>query len=165
MVTQLPASDETSPNDTEEPERSARKGQKGFTRGISGNPRGRPRGSTNKVQSLSQELINDYAPEIITKALELALEYSDIRAVKFLLDRLVPPKRSQPIILDLPKTRTAKELLAAFGTVENSLRRGEITAEELRMVMLFLDAKRRVIDDVDLSERIANLEARLEASS
>jgi hypothetical protein len=139
MATQPSPRDETKPIATEETERSARKGQKGFARGISGNPRGRPRGSTNKIQSLSQQLINDHAPEVIAKALEMALELDDIRAVKFLLDRLVPPKRSQPIILDLPKTRTAKELLAAFGKVENSLRRGEITAEELRMVMLFLE--------------------------
>jgi hypothetical protein len=165
MTTQPPARRESNSNATDETERSARKGQRGFARGISGNPRGRPRGSVNKIQSLSQQLINDHAPEVIAKALELALEHDDIRAVKFLLDRLVPPKRSQPIFLDLPKTRTAKELLAAFGKVENSLRCGEITAEELRMVMLFLDAKRHVIEDVDLSERIAQLEARLEASS
>ena len=165
MTTQPPARRESNSNATDETERSARKGQRGFARGISGNPRGRPRGSVNKIQSLSQEMINDHAPEIIAKALELALEYNDIRAVKFLLDRLVPPKRSQSIFLDLPKTRTAKELLAAFGKVENSLRRGEITVDELRMVMLFLDAKRRMIEDVDLSERIANLEARLEVSS
>ena len=165
MTTQPPSKDKFNPNATDHMVQSARKGQKGFTKGISGNPRGRPPGSTNKIQSLSQDLINDHAPEIIAKAIELALDFEDIRAVKFLLDRLVPPKRSQSIFLDLPKTRTAKELLAAFGKVENSLRRGEITVDELRMVMLFLDAKRRMIEDVDLSERIANLEARLEVSS
>ncbi len=165
MSTQLPVRREADPNAAEKTERSAREGQKGFTGGISGNPRGRPRGSVNKIQSFSQQLINDHASEIIAKALELALEYDDIRAVKFLLDRLVPPKRSHPITLDLPKTRTAKELLAAFGKVENSLRRSEITAEELRLAVLFLEAKQRVIEDVDLSERIAKLEAQLEASS
>ena len=165
MTTQPSAMDKFNPNATDKMVRSARKGQKGFTKGISGNPRGRPPGSTNKIQSLSQELINDHAPEIIAKAVELALDYEDIRAVKFLLDRLVPPKRSQPINLDLPKTRTPKELLAAFGEVENSLRRGEITADELRIVMHFLETKRRVIEDVDLVERIAKLETRLEASS
>ena len=165
MTTQPPADDESDPNVTKELVRSARKGQKGFTIGISGNPRGRPRGSSNKIQSLSQELIDDHAPEIIAKALELALEDDDIRALKLLLDRLVPPKRSQPITLNLPKTRTAKEILTAFDTVEKNLRQGEISAEELRMVTNFLEIKRRVIEEVDLADRVAMLEARLEASS
>ena len=165
MTTQPPAMDKFNPNATDHMVRSARKGQKGFTKGISGNPRGRPPGSTNKIQSLSQDLINDHAPEIIAKAIELALDFEDIRAVKFLLDRLVPPKRSQPITLDLPKTRTPKELLAAFDEVESSLRCGEITADEFQMVMHFLETKRRVIEEVDLVERISKLETRLEASS
>ena len=165
MTTQPPVGDEPGRNVTDDSERSARKGQKGFTRGTSGNPRGRPRGSTNKIQSLSQQLIDDHAPEIIAKMLELALEDDDIRALKLLLDRLVPPKRSQPITLNLPKTRTAKEILTAFDTVEKNLRQGEISAEELRMVTNFLEIKRRVIEEVDLADRVAMLEARLEASS
>ena len=165
MTTQPPVGDEPGPNVTGDSERSARKGQKGFTRGTSGNPRGRPRGSTNKIQSLSQQLIDDHAPEIIAKALELALEHDDIRALKFLLERLVPPKRSRPITLELPKTRTAQEILAAFDTVEMSLQHGEISAEELRMVTNLLEIKRRVIEEVDLADRVATLEARLEASS
>ena len=144
---------------------SARKGRKGFVRGISGNPNGRPRGSKNKVPSYCQDLIDEHAPEIIAKAVELALEDDNVRAIKFLLDRLVPPKKSAPLTLDLPETRTAEEVLAAFGAVEESLRRGDITTDELRVVVEFLESKRRVIEDADLAERVARLEAHMGASS
>jgi len=46
--------DEPGPNVTGDSERSSRKGQKGFARGIFGNPRGRPRGGSNKIQSLKR---------------------------------------------------------------------------------------------------------------
>jgi len=135
MTTQLPAEGESDPSVSNDLVRSARKGQKGFTRGVSGNPRGRPRGSSNKIQSLSQELIDDHPPAIVAKALELALADDGIRALKFLLDRLVPPKRSQPITLHLPKTQMAKEILTALDTVEKNLLHGEISAAKLRMVI------------------------------
>ena len=84
MTTQPPTKDESSPNVIADPRGSARRGQKGFTKGISGNPQGRPRGSTNKIQSFSQGLIDDHAEVIIAKALEMALDYGDIRALKLL---------------------------------------------------------------------------------
>ncbi len=165
MVTERTTKSDSKGAEEPKTERSARKGQRGFTKGISGNPSGRPRGSQNKVPSFCQELIDDRAEEVISKALELALDDNDFRALKFLLDRLVPPKRSPLISIDLPDTRTAQDVLAAFSAIEESLRCGEITIDELQVVTDFLETKRRVIEDADLADRVANLEKRLESSS
>ncbi len=61
-----------------------------FQKGLSGNPRGRPRG-TSKTEKL-RHAIEAHVPEIIAAMVEKARE-GDTAAAKLLIDRVVPTLR------------------------------------------------------------------------
>jgi hypothetical protein len=94
-----------------------------FKKGQSGNPKGRPKGATDRRGAL-RELLEPHAPELVEKAVELALE-GDATALRMCLDRLIPslPADSSPVVLgpvaDNNPTKAGEAILAqAFsGTI------------------------------------------------
>jgi hypothetical protein len=56
------------------------------------NPKGRPKGSTNKYTELSRELMSESGPAIVNKVIEMAME-GDTTCLKMCMDRILPPKR------------------------------------------------------------------------
>ena len=79
-----------------------------FQKGQSGNPDGRPRGSRNKATILLRDLLDGDSEAIARKAIELAKQ-ADIAAIRVCLERLVPPRRSEPIVFELPPLATAAD--------------------------------------------------------
>jgi len=63
-----------------------------FEAGKSGNPSGRPKGSIDKRTEL-RRLLTPYAPELIQKAVDMALA-GDTTALRMCLDRCIAPLRS-----------------------------------------------------------------------
>ena len=63
-----------------------------FKSGESGNPLGRPIGVRDRRTAL-RELLNPHAPELVQKAVNLALE-GDTAALRMCLDRCIAPLRS-----------------------------------------------------------------------
>ena len=63
-----------------------------FKSGESGNPLGRPIGVRDRRTAL-RELLSPHAPELVQKAVNLALE-GDTAALKMCLDRCIAPLRS-----------------------------------------------------------------------
>lgn len=63
-----------------------------FVKGRSGNPLGRPVGSTDKRTAL-RELLEPHAENLVNKVVELALQ-GDVTAIKICLDRLIPTVKS-----------------------------------------------------------------------
>ena len=59
-----------------------------FVKGVSGNPAGRPKGSTDRF-SKYRRMVEKRMPDIIAKVLELALD-GDLQACKLLLARVWP---------------------------------------------------------------------------
>ena len=64
-----------------------------FTTGQSGNPAGRPKGIQDKRTAL-RDLLTPYAPDLIAKAVELAMQ-GDTTALRMCIDRLIPPLKAQ----------------------------------------------------------------------
>jgi len=63
-----------------------------FVAGVSGNPDGRPKGATDKRTEL-RRLLTPHAPELVQKAVDMALE-GDTTALRMCLDRCIAPLRS-----------------------------------------------------------------------
>jgi len=70
-----------------------------FVAGVSGNPDGRPKGSTDKRTEL-RRLLTPHAPELVQKAVDMALE-GDTTALRMCLDRCIAPLRSTTQNIDL----------------------------------------------------------------
>jgi hypothetical protein len=94
---------------------------------------------------------------LAAKARDMALA-GDTVALKLCLERLCPPRKGRPVTLDLPAIETLADASAAVGKVIASTAAGELTPDEAGSVIALIDAKRRVLVDVDLEARVTALE-------
>ncbi len=70
-----------------------------FEKGRSGNPAGRPRGSTNRATKSAAVMLDGEAEALTRKAVELALG-GDASALRLCLERIVGPHRGRPVEVD-----------------------------------------------------------------
>jgi hypothetical protein len=135
---------------------SVKKGKKGFKKGLSGNPGGRPVGSRNKLTQLAQKLPANDAEEIITAIIEKA-KAGDSTAQRLCMERIMPPMRSSVIQIDLPKLETAQDIMEGYDVLFDALGRGNLTLEELDRLSDVLENKRKAIETVVLAEEMERL--------
>ena len=128
-----------------------------FKKGQSGNPRGRPRGSRHKVTLAVESLLDGEAEALTRKAIDLALE-GDLIALRLCLERLCPPVKQRPIRIELPTVESASEAVGAMTTVLESMSQGEITPGEAQALAGVIEQFRRVLETVELEQRVAALE-------
>jgi Family of unknown function (DUF5681) len=129
-----------------------------FQPGQSGNPRGKPKGTRHRATRIVEQLLDQDAKLLAQKAKDMALA-GDTVALKLCLERLCPPRKGRPINLDLPPIETLADASEAVSKVIACTAAGELTPDEAGSVIALIDAKRRVLVDVDLEVRIAALEA------
>ena len=97
--------------------KTARRGRgRPFRRGQSGNPSGRPRGSSNRATRAAELLLDSEATALTRKAVELALA-GDQAALRLCLDRTVAPRRERSVELALPPIHSANDILGAIKVV------------------------------------------------
>ena len=129
------------------------KKKKGFKKGVSGNPAGRPVGSKNKLTQLAQKLLENDAEEIVTAIIEKA-KAGDSTAQRLCFERIMPPMRSSVIQIDLPKLETAQDIMEGYDVLFDALGRGNLTLEELDRLSDVLENKRKAIETVVLAEEM-----------
>lgn len=129
-----------------------------FQPGRSGNPSGRPRGARNKATLAVEALLEGEAEALGRKAIELAME-GDTTALRLCLERIAPPRKGRPVVLDLPPVLTVADLSAAQAVVVAAMGAGDLTTDEAADVAKVLEAVGASIERRDLEARIAALEA------
>ena len=110
-------------------EKQPKAGRKGFTKGVSGNPAGRPLGARNRATLAVEALLEGEAEALTRKAIERALE-GDGPALRLCLDRLAPPRRDRPVSFPLPPLKEAADARDAFAAVVRAIAGGELTPSE-----------------------------------
>ena len=128
-----------------------------FPKGQSGNPAGRRQGSRNKATLALEALMDGQAEAITQKAVDLALE-GDTTALRLCLDRILPPRKSRPVTIELPEVKTADGVADAQATVVQAVADGELTPEEGTTITNILEARRKAIETQEHESRIAALE-------
>ncbi|MEF8718237.1 MAG: DUF5681 domain-containing protein [Candidatus Accumulibacter necessarius] len=110
----------------------------GWKPGQSGNPKGRPRGSRNRVTLVALAAMEEGADAIARKVVDMAKE-GDMSAARLVLERLVPPAKERPIFLELPEHETAEGIArlrtshpASGGGRRPSARRGRDSGRHRR---------------------------------
>lgn len=130
-----------------------------FQPGQSGNPKGRPRGAS-KNSALRKELA-DCLPGILQMLVQAA-GAGDVAAIRLILERTIPALRPTDSPVTIPMAGTLAEqgqaVLAAIG-------RGEITPAVGAQVVGALAAQARIVEAVDLDERLTRLEERTNDSN
>jgi hypothetical protein len=109
----------------------------GWKPGQSGNPKGRPRGSRNRVTLVALAAMEEGADAIARKVVDMAKE-GDMSAARLVIERLVPPAKERPIFLALPDTGSAEGIArlrshpASGGGRRPSARRGRDSGRHRR---------------------------------
>ena len=139
---------------------SVKKGKKGFEKGVSGNPGGRPPGSKNKLSQLAQKLLEADAADIVTAIIEKA-KAGDSTAQRLCLERIMPPIRSSAIQIDLPKFKTPQDILKGYDALFEALGKGDLTMDELDRLSDILEKQRKAIETVVLAEELQRIKEHL----
>lgn len=127
-----------------------------FVKGVSGNPRGRRKGTKNRVSREASDLLAGASREIVGKLIERAKEGHAV-ALKLCIERLIP-RAGHAVELDLPKVERAGDIAAAVASVIAACAGGELTIEEADRVMMMLDRHRSALATDELLIRVAALE-------
>ena len=119
-----------------------------------GNP-GRPRGSRNKSTQIAA-VLEDEAPALLRKAIEIARDDGDKDMLKFLLGRVLPKER--PIRWAPPTDADTK---ACHERIAEVLTAGEITVSEAVALTNLVESRARSLANEELLERVEHMEALL----
>ena len=124
-----------------------------WIRGISGNARGRPRG-TGQVAQLRQA-IADRLPSIVEKLIESALA-GDTQASRLLIERCIPALRptDAPTGFDLPQGNSMLRANAIFAQMAS----GSLSIADGATMINALHNTAKLEEIALLAERIATLE-------
>ena len=122
-----------------------------------GNP-GRPRGARDKATRAVETLLDGEAEGLTRKAIEMALE-GDTTALRLCLERICPPRKDAPIVVDLPPMQSARDAANAVGVLTAAVGRGELTPAEGASVAGLIETYRRTLELTEMEERVAELES------
>ena len=128
-----------------------------FGPGQSGNPCGRPKGARNKATLVIEALLENEAEALTRKMIELALGGS-MPALRFCLERLLPPRRDRGVAFDLPAMESAADALAASGAVLESCAAGNLSPGEAADVMELIKTHLRALELRQIDTGMAALE-------
>ena len=140
-------------------DKSKPKSQKGkWSKGVSGNPTGRPRGSRNRSTVAMEALLEDGAERLIKKAMKMALA-GDTAALRLCLERILPVRRDRFVHLDLPPIGNAKEISGAISTIFTAIGEGQITPSEGEVMANIVATKNNVFVAEELESRLERIES------
>lgn len=128
--------------------------------GNRGNPAGRPKGSRNKVTEFCELLLDDQADRIVQAVIRKACAGHGT-AMQLCVDRLMPARRDRHVAFAMPAIASLKDLSGAQEALLQQTSSGVLTPSEGATVAGLLEARRRVLETVQLEERLAAIEARL----
>jgi hypothetical protein len=131
-----------------------------FTRGVSGNPAGRPTGSRNAATEMAQALLDGEADALVRKCVELALE-GNPAAMKLCLERIVP-RRGRAVKLEMPPIASAADIPPAMGAIAEAAAAGAITPYDGAELSRILETYARAIEIGEFERRLAELERKRE---
>jgi hypothetical protein len=95
--------------------------------------------------------------DLARKAVELALA-GDAAALRLCLDRIVAPRREQPLSVDLPKIRSAADIAGAMAALIGAAARGEIAAGQALALSQTVEIYVRAIEATEFEQRLRKLE-------
>lgn len=142
---------------SDDPEHAGRDQAGRFTKGQSGNASGRPRGVRDRATVAAEILLAGEAKALTRKAIELALQ-GDTVALRMCLDRIAPVRKPR-VYVDLPEMHELADLPHALAAVTRLIADGQIAPEEGAAIASVFEQQRRSIELIELTARIAALEA------
>jgi hypothetical protein len=130
-----------------------------FKKGSSGNPKGRPKGTSDKRTEL-RGLLQPRAHELVDKAVELALA-GDTSALKLCIDRVIPAYKPKDESVPLPSMSEGANATDKSQAVIASMAKGEISPADVSAIIQAITGSLKVMEIEELEERLKALEEKL----
>ena len=128
-----------------------------FPKGRSGNPGGRPPGARNAATVLAEQLLDGEAEALTRKVIEAA-KGGDMVALRFCLDRILPPRRERPVCFKLPKLGSASDASKAMAAIAKAVANGELTPDEAGELCRLVESYVKAIEATEIERRLQALE-------
>lgn len=125
-----------------------------FTRGKSGNPAGKPKGTTDWRSKLRKQ-IEDAAPDLIDRLIAEA-EGGDVSAIKLLLDKVLPNIKPQSLPVNIEIT--AGDETGRAEAVLSAMMQGQLSPDQGTELIAAIRALCQIKEVSDLEQRITALE-------
>src|SRR5271165_2668791 len=134
-----------------------------FAKGVSGNPRGRPRGSRDQRTVILAQLLDDDGAEIVGQLVQQA-KAGTPWAVRLVIERLLP-RHERRVSVEIPAVTDAGSVGEAIAAVIDLAAEGQLTLEEARGFLMLIEQQRKAIETNDLAIRLELLESELKGGS
>lgn len=135
---------------------AARDARGRFLRGVSGNPKGRPKGRVNHGTRAAAALLDGEAEALARKAVELALA-GDAVALRLCLERVVGTRRGRPVALyqdlALPPLADARDLAGAIAAIAGAAAAGRLTPDEALALAQMMESFTRTLEAAHVERR------------
>jgi hypothetical protein len=138
--------------DTDGDTPAQRAGSGRYAKGASGNPAGKPRGCLNHATRIAAELLDGEAEALWRAEIDRA-KAGDRMLLMHCNDRIIGPRRGQPVLFAMPPIENAGDLTAAIGAVLRAAARGLITPAEAETLARAAETGARAIEAGERIER------------
>ena len=101
------------------------------------------------------------ASAITKKAIELA-KAGDMTAIRLCLERILPPRKTRPMRVSVPKIEQSEDILKAVNSILSAMASGKITTDEADALLRTVEIARRAMETDELHGELDKLQARLE---
>ncbi len=118
---------------------------------------GKPKGTRHKATIAAEAMLDGEGAELTRKAIEMA-KAGDGTALRLCLERILPPRRSRPIEIELPRLTNINDALEAHSRIAESVASGDLTPDEAADVGKVVDNFTRAFETNELEARIVALE-------
>ena len=132
-----------------------------FKKGQSGNPKGRPKGSINRVSEYKQQIL-DNIPGIVNKMIEMA-QGGDFRAAKALIETTIPKTRA--VSSPTPFKYDDSSLSKAGQSILQETAIGNLAADQAATLLQALSNQAKLIEHDLFESRLQKLEAKMHGES
>jgi hypothetical protein len=128
-----------------------------FTKGQSGNPAGRPRGSRNAATLAAEAMLDGEAEALTRKAIDMALA-GDTVALKLCLERIYPARKDRPVTFPLPPITSARDAADIAAAVAQAVAAGHLTPSEAAEIGKVIEIYVKAYETAELNDRMTRVE-------